>query len=226
MVAISFNFEIKFTTEENFNKAVEFFGDNNIAWLKKENKIEKEMIEIVEMMWFRKDFLTIDGGEGDCANIESDGYFGALLELLISQTGNIDFTAKSVCVQEDEGYGEKSTYWVENGELKREYTSGCNVWSDGDELKGVVVAVTGKLDAFKSRNDFKKMVEKYGGKVASSITKEVSYLVTDEEDSNSAKIRKAEEMGIEIVSACEFFGIYGLSLEGDCDEDDYYEDEE
>ena len=191
-----------------------------------ENKIDKGMADIVGMMYFRENALSIIGSEDECAHIESDGCFGALLQLLVSQTDNIDFTAESVCIQQDEGYGEKSIYWVENGELKREYTSGSNAWSNGDELEGVVVAVTGKLDDFKSRNDFKKMVEKYGGKVASSITKEVSYLVTDEEDSNSAKIRKAEELGIEIVSAWEFFDIHGLSLEGDCDEDDYYEDEE
>ena len=219
MVAISFRFEIKFKTEEDFNKAVVFFDDKNIAKLKKENKIDKEMIGIVGMMHFRKDSLTIDGHEGDCAYIDSDGCFGVLLELLTAQVEHIDFIAESLCVQEDEGYGEKSTYWIENGELKNEYKSGSNVWSNGDELSGVVVAVTGKLEFFKSRSDFKKLVEKYGGKVASSITKEVEYLVTDEEEPNSAKVKKAEEMGIEIVSAWEFFDIHGLSLEEDCDED-------
>ena len=226
MVSISFNFEINFKTEEDFNKAVAFFDKENVAQLKEENKIDAEMVELAEMMYFRESALSIIGSEDERAHIESNGKFGALLQLLVAQTDNIDFTAESVCIQLDEGYGEKSTYWIENGELKSEYNAGVNVATSGDELAGVVVAVTGKLDDFKSRSDFKKMVEKYGGKVAGSITKEVSYLVTDEEDSNSAKIRKAEELGIEIVSAWEFFDIHGISLEGDEEEDDYdeYED--
>jgi NAD-dependent DNA ligase len=226
MVSISFNFEINFKAEEDFNKAVAFFDKENVAQLKEENKIDAEMVELAEMMYFRESALSIIGSEDERAHIESNGKFGALLQLLVAQTDNIDFTAESVCIQLDEGYGEKSIYWIENGELKSEYNAGVNVATSGDELAGVVVAVTGKLDDFKSRSDFKKMVEKYGGKVAGSITKEVSYLVTDEEDSNSAKIRKAEELGIEIVSAWEFFDIHGISLEGDEEEDDYdeYED--
>jgi NAD-dependent DNA ligase len=223
-VAISFNFKMSFNSKEDLKKVVELFNVKNTEKLKKEGKIDDEMIGIIRMMHSNEETMTISGFEDERANIDSDRLFFTLLEIVNKEIINLEYTAESLCIQEDEGYGEKSKYWFEHGEMKSECNTGKNVWVDNDELAGVIVAVTGKLEGFSSREDFKKLVEKFGGKVANTITKKVEYLITDDPDCDSSKIRKAEELGIEILNPCEFFDIYGIALEDD--EDDWSEEDE
>jgi DNA ligase (NAD+) len=56
-----------------------------------------------------------------------------------------------------------------------------------------------------TREKMWSLVEENGGIVSKSITKEVTYLVTADPDSNSSKIQKARKSGINIISEDEFF---------------------
>lgn len=98
----------------------------------------------------------------------------------------------------------------ENVEMKEE-ASQMEVDEDGsaesdaeDEnepatLKGKVFAITGKFDM--DRKDIIAAIEKRGGSVKSSITKEVQYLVCADGDSESAKVVKARQEGVKILGA-------------------------
>lgn len=70
-------------------------------------------------------------------------------------------------------------------------------------LAGKSFCFTGELGGLK-RADAEKMVKAAGGAVKSSVTKDLSYLVTNNAASGSSKNRKAAELGIPILSEAEF----------------------
>ena len=54
------------------------------------------------------------------------------------------------------------------------------------------------------RSDSEKMVKAAGGTTKSSVTKDLSYLVSNDVSSGSSKNRKAAELGIPVVTEKEF----------------------
>ena len=61
------------------------------------------------------------------------------------------------------------------------------------------VCITGKLKDFKNRNECKEFLESLGYTVTSTVSSVTDYLVC-EDGSNSSKTKKAESLGIPIVS--------------------------
>ncbi len=59
--------------------------------------------------------------------------------------------------------------------------------------------ITGKLDNY-TRDEIVEIIEDMGGRVTNSVTKKTTYVVTNTPDSNTAKIKKAKELGIPIIS--------------------------
>ena len=75
-------------------------------------------------------------------------------------------------------------------------------------LKDITVVITGSLGIFKNRDKMKEMIEKYGGKVAGSVSKNTNYLINNDVNSTSAKNQKAKELGVEIISEPDFIEKY------------------
>ena len=71
-------------------------------------------------------------------------------------------------------------------------------------LEGKNIVITGKLTTVKNRNEFKKMIEEYGGKVTSSISSKTDMLINNDTESNSSKNKFAKEKGIPIISEIDF----------------------
>lgn len=67
-------------------------------------------------------------------------------------------------------------------------------------LQGKTFVITGKLQNFKNRNELIIDIEKYGGKVASSVSKNTNYLINNDKTSTSAKNLSAQKLGIPIIS--------------------------
>jgi len=64
-------------------------------------------------------------------------------------------------------------------------------------LKGMVFALTGTLS--ESRAKMSKLITSHGGKVAASMTKNVTHLLAADPTEDSAKLNKAREAGVKIV---------------------------
>ncbi len=64
---------------------------------------------------------------------------------------------------------------------------------------GKTVCITGKLNSYKTKTEAHKALESMGFKPVESVTKTTDYLV-DEEDKGSAKRKKAESLGITIIT--------------------------
>lgn len=72
------------------------------------------------------------------------------------------------------------------------------------KLKDLNFVITGSTNKFENRNKLKEFIEENAGKVLSSISKNVDYLINNDLTSNSSKNKKAKDLGIKIISEDEF----------------------
>lgn len=118
---------------------------------------------------------------------------------------NIDEISPETC--REAGLGEKATQnlinWLETEFVEiREFlpfsfTSQLQQTSNTDNGKNI--CITGKLASFKTKSEATQILQERGYKVVESVTKTLDYLV-DESDKGSAKRKKAEELGIPIIT--------------------------
>lgn len=76
--------------------------------------------------------------------------------------------------------------------------------TQGQNLSGITVVITGSLSLFENRNQLKDEIEKRGGKVAGSVSANTKYLINNDVTSNSSKNKKAKELGVPIISESDF----------------------
>lgn len=80
-----------------------------------------------------------------------------------------------------------------------------DITSDAENIfGGKTFCITGKLVHFSNREALVEEIEKYGGKVVSSVTAKTNYLITNDKESGSSKNKKAEQYGTSIISEEEF----------------------
>lgn len=79
----------------------------------------------------------------------------------------------------------------------------------GEALSGEIFVITGSLEHYKSRTELKKEIEAQGGKVAGSVSKNTSYLVTNNPESGSSKNKAATELGVKIITEDEIRTMLG-----------------
>ena len=84
--------------------------------------------------------------------------------------------------------------------------AGVNTVYEADENKdlrfeGKTFVLTGSLENF-TRDEASDLIEKYGGKVSSSVSKKTSYVLAGEEA--GSKLTKAQSLGVTIISESEF----------------------
>lgn len=89
-------------------------------------------------------------------------------------------------------------------------TSPCEQLDAND----VKFAVTGRLDYFGSQERITEIVEELGGKVVSGVSKNTDYLINNDINANSAKNKKAKELGIPIIGEMDFIRLF-------CDPEEY-----
>lgn len=71
-------------------------------------------------------------------------------------------------------------------------------------LEGKTFVITGSLKAYKNREELVSVIERNGGKVSGSVSAKTSYLINNDITSTSGKNKKANELGIPIISEVEF----------------------
>lgn len=74
----------------------------------------------------------------------------------------------------------------------------------GALCEGLTFVVTGDVRHYKNRNELKAYIESQGGHVAGSVSKSTNYLINNDVTSTSGKNKKAQELGIEIISEDDF----------------------
>ena len=89
--------------------------------------------------------------------------------------------------------------------IERLKNSGLNLKAEASAqtaaFGGKIFVLTGALNSM-GRSDAKRLIESYGGRVASGVGKSTDYLISASE--SSAKLDKARELGVKILSEAEF----------------------
>ena len=73
-----------------------------------------------------------------------------------------------------------------------------------ETLKGITIVITGKLTHFKNRSELQAAIEKAGGKVSSSVSKNTNYLINNDTTSGSSKNLTAKKLNVTIISEQDF----------------------
>ena len=85
-----------------------------------------------------------------------------------------------------------------------------DVSASGDRCQGLTFVITGDVHHYKNRNELKAYIESQGGKVASAVSGSTSFLINNDVTSTSGKNKKAQQLGIPILSEDDFLAAYGL----------------
>ena len=75
---------------------------------------------------------------------------------------------------------------------------------------GKTFVITGSVEHFSNRSEAKEFIEARGGKVTGSVTKKTDYLSNNDKTSASSKNKKAQELGIPILSEEDFLELAGI----------------
>jgi DNA ligase (NAD+) len=78
----------------------------------------------------------------------------------------------------------------------------------GKVCEGLTFVITGDVHHFKNRNELKAYIESQGGKVASAVSGSTSFLINNDVHSTSGKNKKAQQLGIPILSEDDFVARY------------------
>ena len=127
-----------------------------------------------------------------------DGLMGASLEELIETDDVGDITAQSIY----EFFKQEQTIDL----ISKLKNVNVNMKLNEQEIidnrfEGKVFVLTGTLEQF-TRDEASKIIENYGGKTSSSVSKKTDYVLAGEEA--GSKLTKAESLGVKIISEQDF----------------------
>ncbi len=83
----------------------------------------------------------------------------------------------------------------------------CNTFNVGSKYAGLTFVFTGALRIF-TREEAIERIEKYGGKVAGSVSKNTDYLIVG--DNAGSKAKRAEELGVPYLTEDQFQKFLGI----------------
>lgn len=127
-----------------------------------------------------------------------DGLMNASLEDLIETDDVGDITAESIY----EFFKQEQTIDLINKLKNVNVNMKLNEEENTDNrFEGKTFVLTGSLEEF-TRDEASKIIESYGGKTSSSVSKKTDYVLAGEEA--GSKLTKAESLGIKIISEQEF----------------------
>lgn len=129
---------------------------------------------------------------------------------LCEVVANIDEVSYETCKQA--GLGDKVTQnllgWLETDfvELREflPFSFQSQKTANTSSSNGKTICITGKLSSFKTKAEAYKALEEAGFIAVESVTKSTDFLV-DEEDKGSSKRKKAESLGIQIITNLDTF---------------------
>ena len=84
-----------------------------------------------------------------------------------------------------------------------------DVTPSGSLCQDLTFVITGDVHHYKNRAELKAYIESQGGKVASAVSGSTSFLINNDVTSTSGKNKKAQQLGIPIISEDEFVATYG-----------------
>ena len=79
---------------------------------------------------------------------------------------------------------------------------------NNNSLEGKTFCITGKVHIYKNRDELKSYIESNGGKVVSSMSSKVNYLINNDITSTSSKNIAAQQLGVSIITEEQFQAMF------------------
>lgn len=106
-------------------------------------------------------------------------------------------------------YFQDETHQMQYQALLEELTLEQEQTGQAQTLEGKTFVITGSVTHFANRKELKEEIERRGGKVTGSVTSKTDYLINNDLESTSSKNKKANELGIPIISEEEMIRMLG-----------------
>ncbi len=106
------------------------------------------------------------------------------------------------------GFIKQNRNMLEN--LAKEFVFIKSEEKNTSDLEHQVFVVTGSLNNFSNRNELKAKIEAMGGRVSDSVSKNTTYLINNDKESNSSKNKKAKQLGVNIINEEEFLSLFSI----------------
>lgn len=78
---------------------------------------------------------------------------------------------------------------------------------NNSKISQMTFVITGSLEKFDNRKALQNFIEEKGAKVSSSVSNNTTYLINNDNMSNSSKNKKAKDLGIKIITEEEFLNL-------------------
>ena len=101
-------------------------------------------------------------------------------------------------------FRDEENHSIVNNLLQQLEVSEPELSPKGQLCEGLTFVITGDVHHYKNRNELKAYIESQGGKVAGSVSGSTSFLINNDVTSTSGKNKKAQQLGIEIISEDDF----------------------
>lgn len=134
----------------------------------------------------------------ECSEIDEEQYDAAIEKVVA--LGIIDYDTFCDSIDEDR-YSVKRVY----DPVTKIYRKG----SDASGCHGLTFVATGKLTSFKNREQLTEYIKSQGGAVTGSVSRNTDYLINNDAESTSSKNKKANELGVKIITEDEFIQMFG-----------------
>ena len=122
----------------------------------------------------------------------------------------LDENFKPQDIMDTKGIAEKTAYAIHNGiqanlerlrenakwfTIKKKSNKKADTSKHSAKMIGKTFCITGKLNNG-TRKEYEEMITIRGGKVTNSVTSKLNYLVTNEPDTNSSKMKKVRDLNV------------------------------
>ena len=77
--------------------------------------------------------------------------------------------------------------------------------SSGNQLAGKTIVISGTFNRH-SRDEYKDMIERHGGKSSGSVSKKTSFILAGD-NMGPAKLEKARSLGVQVLNEDEFLNM-------------------
>jgi len=161
-----------------------------------------------------KEFYPDNDGSYDLIGLVSSMVYSGFDFRAVEGYG--DIVASSLEKWIDDNLTDNTLFFIEEGDPARWVIDllGQLIFDDerpaktsNDAITGKTFVITGSLFHYKNRAELVSVIERLGGKVAGSVSKNTDYLINNDTRSVSVKNRKAKELGVRIISEIEFMEV-------------------
>lgn len=136
-----------------------------------------------------------------CNHFNND--FNKISNLTYEELGNIPGVGDVIAKEWIDTFSNPD-FIEELKELKEEIDIPKASTNSNKDLDDLTFVITGSLNKFTNRDTMIEFIEEHGGKVVTSISSKVNYLINNDITSTSTKNNKAKELGINIIDEDKF----------------------